>query len=91
MIEALRSSETSVVTRITRRNIPEDGILHSHHRENWEFLQCKLIYDPEILCNNMLARGFMYSCKMMFVEKLNMAVMKGNKLFQSQTKIHTST
>jgi hypothetical protein len=28
------SSETSVLTRTTRRNSPEDGILHSHHREN---------------------------------------------------------
>jgi hypothetical protein len=26
--------ETSVFTRATRRNIAEDGILHSHHREN---------------------------------------------------------
>jgi hypothetical protein len=34
MIKAIRSSGTPALTRATRCNIPEDGILHSHRREN---------------------------------------------------------
>jgi hypothetical protein len=34
MMEAINSSEMSVLTRATPRNIPQYGILHSYRREN---------------------------------------------------------
>jgi hypothetical protein len=34
MMEAISSSETSVLTRATQRNIPKGTIPHSHRREN---------------------------------------------------------
>jgi hypothetical protein len=34
MMEAIIFSETSILTSATRRNIPQDGILHSHRLEN---------------------------------------------------------
>jgi hypothetical protein len=34
IMDALSSSKTPVLTRATRRTIPEYDILHSHRREN---------------------------------------------------------
>jgi hypothetical protein len=50
MVEALSSSETSVFTRATRRNIPEDTSLHSHRREN---LKSYILRDFAIVMPNL--------------------------------------
>jgi hypothetical protein len=43
MLEALRCSETLVLTKATWHNIPLDNILHSHRRENLKSYKCYLL------------------------------------------------
>jgi hypothetical protein len=44
LMEVPGSSETSVLTRATRRNNPEDTILHSHRRENLKSYISRVFY-----------------------------------------------
>jgi hypothetical protein len=47
MMEAIRSSETSVLTRATRCHFPKDGILHSERCGNLKFYT-----GNQLLCHN---------------------------------------
>jgi hypothetical protein len=60
MKEAPGSSETSVLTRATRRNNPEDTILHSHCRENLKsYTGLKSFYPDENLSTGKKHNVFM--------------------------------
>jgi hypothetical protein len=55
LMEMLSSPETAILTRVKRRNIPEDDILHSLRRENISSYVLKLV---EVLFDKQEGRRF---------------------------------
>jgi hypothetical protein len=54
------ASETSVLTRATQRNIPEDTILHSHRRENLKSYNARLLNKAQNKYENSI---FLWQCQ----------------------------
>jgi hypothetical protein len=48
MTEVISSAETRVLTRVSRRNIPEYGILYSHRRENLKSYMFSFVCSPAV-------------------------------------------
>jgi hypothetical protein len=59
MIEEVSSSEMSVRTTDTRRDIPEDAILHSHRRENLKSYIFSDIFFPLTFLFRFLGKYFL--------------------------------
>jgi hypothetical protein len=84
MMEALHSSETSVLSWATRRKIPQNGILHSHRREN-----LKLYTDKKYpLKQRLLTAGpqeVLLVCHFSFLSILMNKLFNGGKILRRYT------
>jgi hypothetical protein len=58
MLDAIRSSETSVLTRAIQRHIPKDGILHSHRGENLKSYILNGLCSGDVMCPVRYELGF---------------------------------
>jgi hypothetical protein len=54
MMEAICSSETSVLTRVKRRHNPEDGILYSYPYDNLKSYMLLQIFKISLITTNRL-------------------------------------
>jgi hypothetical protein len=64
-MEAIHSSDTSVLARATRHHIPEDEILVSHRRESLKSYSVQAMFQRVLFCNpaNKRDGGVTYSKK----------------------------
>jgi hypothetical protein len=92
-MEAMRSSETSVQTRPTRRYIPADNILHSHRRENFKSYDITLVYKYQILTNStdhIRKRSKAFSCMTaVFQKPIHMTSSAVSFLYTLMTSIYS--
>jgi hypothetical protein len=84
MKEALSSSETSVLTRTTQRNIPEDVILHSHRRENLKSNKIETLLLGHV--NQLL----MFSVGIQDYEQAQLLLLFSSVAFSLTSKLHLS-